>query len=39
MGLRISAVEKFTFKIENSRVIDNVFPEKISHDSSKLNHF
>ena len=29
----ISATENFTSKIENSRVVKNIFPGKVSHDS------
>ena len=32
MVLMISAIGNFTFKSENSRVVGNIFPEKISHD-------
>ena len=35
----ILATENFTLKIINSRAIENIFPEKISHDSLKFNHF
>ena len=30
--LTISVAENFTFKIGNSKVVENIFPEKISHD-------
>ena len=30
--IMISATENFTFKIGKSRVVENIFPEKISHD-------
>ena len=28
----ISATQNSIFKIENSRFLENIFPEKISHD-------
>ena len=28
----LSAIENFTLKIENGRIVENIFPEKISHD-------
>ena len=35
----ISVIEKFSIKMGNSRVVENVFPEKISYDLSNLKHF
>ena len=37
--LMISAIEYFNLKIENGRVIENIFPEKISHNLWKSNPF
>ena len=37
--LTISAIENFTFKIRNSKVVDNIFPNKINHYLWKSNHF
>ena len=34
----ISATENFTFKIENSRVVEKIIPEKISHNLRKSNN-
>ena len=28
----ISAIENFTFTISNGRIVENIFPERISHD-------
>ena len=30
--LTISATENFLFEIENSRIVENTFPEKVSRD-------
>ena len=30
--LMISAIENFIFKIGNGRVVENIFPQKLSHD-------
>ena len=37
--LTIPDAENFTSEIENGRVVENIFPEKISHDLWKYNHF
>ena len=34
-----SATENFTFIIENTRVVENIFPKEISHDLWTFNHF
>ena len=37
--LTISTNKNFALKIENVRVVENIFPEKVSHDFWKLNDF
>ena len=32
-------IKKFTFIIKNTKVVENLFPEKISHELLKLKHF
>ena len=35
----IQATENFTLKIRNGRVVEDIFPQKISDDLWKSNHF
>ena len=37
--LRISAIGNFILKIGNSRDVENIFSEKMSHDLWELKHF
>ena len=37
-NITILDTENFTFKTRNSRVVENIFPEKIIHNLQKSNH-